>query len=162
MNRLCSRHLILVALSAAMTLGCQGSTAPTETLAQGAAPPNLSNFQLRPATNQDDLMNRVLQLDGQLPKPGVQNILDTANLQAVQSTTSSTCNPDAVNTLMLHGVSYCFEPADNGSAGNENIEWWPQGITTVADAQADPQWGGHPERTSCRHWRGRLVPLAQA
>src|SRR5207248_3240530 len=31
----------------------------------------------------------------------------------------------------------CFQGGDNNDA-----EWVPQGITTVADAQADQQWGG--------------------
>lgn len=139
MNHACSQHLIRAALAAAITVG--GLIVAATTPAQGAAPPNLGDFQLRPATNQEELMNRVLQLDGQLPKLGVQNILNTANRQALQSATSSTCNPDAVNSLKLHGISYCFDTSDNGSESNENVEWWPQGITTVADAQADQQWG---------------------
>lgn len=108
--------------------------------AQAATSPSLSDFHLRPATNQAELMDRVRLLDAELPKLGVQNILSTGNRLVEQSASSDTCNRDAVNNLKLHGISYCFEPADAGQVG-EPVEWMPQGVTTVADAQDDQLWG---------------------
>lgn len=93
--------------------------------AQAATAPSLSDYELRPATNQAELMDRVRKLDAELPKLGVQNILADANRYAEQSADSNTCNPDAVNSLQLHGVSYCFNDSDNGDPDDENVEWWP-------------------------------------
>ena len=36
--------------------------------------------------------------------------------------------------------SFCFDAADSGTNGG-NVEWTPQGVTTVADAQEDQAWG---------------------
>lgn len=109
--------------------------------AQAATAPSLSDYELRPATNQAELMDRVRKLDAELPKLGVQNLLEDANRYAEQSADSNTCNPGAVNSLQLHGISYCFNDSDNGDPDDENVEWWPQGVTTVADAQDDQSWG---------------------
>ncbi|MBN0044073.1 hypothetical protein JS756_08095 [Streptomyces actuosus] len=112
-----------------------------QTPAQAAATsPDLGDFRLRHASNQDDLQSRVYELDGELPTVGVQELLDTANRTAVQSSDSGTCNPGATNSLPLHGTSYCFAGSDGGTVG-EPPEWMPQGITTVADAQSDQRWG---------------------
>ena len=53
------------------------------------------------------------------------------------------CNPNAIDSREPKlPVVYrsCFDSADSGTNGG-NIEWIPQGITTVADAQADRFWG---------------------
>ncbi|MBB1252767.1 hypothetical protein H3146_05220 [Streptomyces sp. OF3] len=111
-----------------------------QTPAQAATAPSLGDYELRPATNQAELIDRVRKLDDELPRLGVQNILGTANRTAVQSASSRTCNPDAVKSLQLRGVSYCFDGPDSGKQGVP-VEWMPQGITTVADAQDDQLWG---------------------
>lgn len=110
--------------------------------AQAVTPPSLGDFVLRPATNQADLTARVRLLDEQLPKIGVQRLMfDTSRRGSVQY--GGICNPNAVdgrepNLPVVY--SLCFDRADNGTAGG-NVEWTPQGMTTVADAQADQAWG---------------------
>lgn len=104
-----------------------------------ATPPSLDDFKLRPATNQADWLDRVKKLDVELPKLGVKNILEQASRYGKQSTTSETCNPDATLTRKLSNASYCFDTADSGKIGGD-VEWMPQGVTTVADATADQQW----------------------
>ncbi|WP_189061681.1 hypothetical protein [Longimycelium tulufanense] len=106
-----------------------------------AAPPNLGDFQLKPGPHAEDLPGRALRLDEQLPKLGVQNILEDANRIATESASSDTCNHGATNSLKHHGISYCFDDADDGWQYPEKVEWYPQGVTTVADAQADQLWG---------------------
>lgn len=106
--------------------------------AGAATPPSLSDFQLRPATNQQALRDRVELLDSLLPKLGVQNILETAPENQVAkdiNNPKATCR-GALNGLKLDGIGYCFTNADNNTP-----EWIPQGVTTVADAQADQRWG---------------------
>lgn len=109
--------------------------------AQAATPPSLGDFVLEPVHKSPvDLPERVERLDDELPKLGVQNILATANRTAVQSATTDTCNPDALDSMDLHGLSYCFNDSDS-SVVDGTVEWMPQGITTVADAQQDQLWG---------------------
>lgn len=108
--------------------------------AQAATAPSLSDFVLRPATNQAELLDRVKKLDAELPKLGVQNILKQANRTGRRSTTATTCNPTATQNRELVGPSFCFDSDDSSSVG-ATVEWMPQGVTTVADAQADQRWG---------------------
>ncbi|CAF1294729.1 unnamed protein product [Adineta steineri] len=108
---------------------------PTE---RGTAP-NLNDFQLRPATNQDELLDRVTKLDTKLSKLGVKNILEQANRHGEPSTSLETCNSDATARRTLSSVSYCFNASDSGKIGGE-VEWMPQGVTTVGDAKTDQYW----------------------
>lgn len=112
--------------------------------AEAATAPNLSEFRLRPASNQAELMERVRLLDAQLPKLGVQNILAQANRDGTVMTGSGAiCNPDAVDVdeRDLQVVySFCFDSSDSSVRGGD-VEWMPQGMTTVADAQDDQAWG---------------------
>ncbi|UJR34323.1 hypothetical protein I4U23_021726 [Adineta vaga] len=101
--------------------------------------PNLDDFQLRPATNQAELLDRVEKLDKILPKLGVKNILEQANRQGTKSTILQTCNPNATLKRNLTNPSYCFNPSDSGTI-NGNVEWMPQGVTTVADARTSQIW----------------------
>ncbi|GIF69066.1 hypothetical protein Ais01nite_71010 [Asanoa ishikariensis] len=107
-------------------------------------PPKLSDFDLRPASNAIALTQRVQELDAELPKLGVQNILAQASRDGTaMSGAGAICNPDAVDVRQrdLNAVySFCFDAADSGTNGG-NVEWTPQGMTTVADAQEDQFWG---------------------
>lgn len=95
---------------------------------------------MRPATNQAELMDRVKKLDAQLPKLGVQNILKEAP-RAGTKVNDTACNSKAVNPSVGPdiGYSFCWDKSDQAASGN--YEWTPQGVATVADAQADQQWG---------------------
>jgi hypothetical protein len=121
-----------------------GSTAVVVAPAAAASAPSLSDFVLRPASNQAQLTDRVKQLDAVLPKTGVQDLLADASRTGTRTTANgATCNPDAVDTRernLATVFSFCFDAADSGTNGG-TVEWTPQGITTVADAQDDKLWG---------------------
>ena len=108
--------------------------------AQAATAPTLSEFQLRPASNQAELMDRVQLLDAELPTLGVANILAQASRQGTWS--SGICNSAAAGQLTQVTRSFCFDPSDNASIGSTTVEWTPQAVTTVADAQDDQDWNG--------------------
>jgi len=131
------RILLTSGLAAGLTMAAISPSA-------AATAPNLADFSLRPASNQAELMQRVLLLDAQLPKLGVQNILAQANQDGTaMSGQGAICNPSAVDARErnLSAVySFCFDSADNGTSG-VHTEWTPQGVTTVADAQEDQAWG---------------------
>ncbi|CAF2342018.1 unnamed protein product [Rotaria sp. Silwood2] len=111
-----------------------------ETVSVGQATAvDLNDFQLRPVSNQAELLNIVEKLDLELPKLGVKNILDQANRIGTLSTTPKTCNPHATLNRNLTTVSYCFSQADSGTIGGD-VEWMPQGVTTVADAMENQLW----------------------
>jgi hypothetical protein len=75
------------------------------------------------------------QLDAELHKSGVQNLLDNANRTA---TFGSACTTDPFGSMPAPANRYCFDPADTNSQ-----EWVPQGVTSVSDAQDDELWGTH-------------------
>lgn len=108
-------------------------------MAQQIVPVHLDDFRLRPVSNQAELLDIVKKLDAELPKLGVKNILDQANRNGTRSTSSRTCNPAATLNRDLSSISYCFSQSDSGTIGGE-VEWMPQGITTVADAKANQVW----------------------
>lgn len=130
-----------ITLTAALVVA---STAVAVTPAVAASAPRLSDFDLRPASNAIALTQRVQELDAELPKLGVQNILAQASRDGTaMSGQGAICNPGAVDSRErdLNAVySFCFDAADSGTNGG-NVEWTPQGITTVADAQEDQAWG---------------------
>lgn len=103
--------------------------------------PDLVDFRLRPSDNQDDLLDRIRRLESVLPKVTVKAIVDQANRQGKESTGGATCNPDATLRRTLTGPSYCFNPSDSSKIGGQ-VEWMPQGITTVADARLEQDWSG--------------------
>ncbi|MGP4020991.1 hypothetical protein [Saccharopolyspora sp. 5N708] len=129
------RNLVAAAISAALVT----TLAALPVLAASAAPadaPNLADFVLNNTSG--DLQSRVDQLDGQLPKLGVQNILEQANRQG---STGAACTSPALDTMRGPALrKFCFNDQDTGTVGG-NVEWMPQGVTTVADAQEDQQWG---------------------
>ncbi|NMO56198.1 hypothetical protein HH310_34105 [Actinoplanes sp. TBRC 11911] len=130
-----------VSVTAALIVASAGvAVAP----AAAASAPVLGDFVLRPASNAAALTQRVTELDAQLPKLGVQNIVGQASRSGTaMSGPGAICNPNAVDSKErnLNAVySFCFDAADSGTNGG-NVEWTPQGITTVADAQDDQAWG---------------------
>ncbi|WP_199442070.1 hypothetical protein [Umezawaea beigongshangensis] len=105
----------------------------TSGTAAAATAPSLTDFRLVP-TNADQGVVTA-ELDAQLPKLGVQNILLQANRDDAPK--GSECDSVALDTSELAVEDkYCF---NSGDVATE--EWVPQGITTVADAQADQFWG---------------------
>jgi hypothetical protein len=100
-----------------------------------AQAPSPEDFALRKSTA--DLQQRVDALDRRLAKSGVQRLLAEANRDAVHN---GPCTAGAFDDIPAGSQWFCFEPDDAGEAGG-NVEWIPQGVTTVADAQADGLWG---------------------
>ncbi|MEV0086691.1 hypothetical protein [Saccharopolyspora sp. NPDC050642] len=123
------RNLLAAALSAAVVTT---TLAASPAAAAPADAPNLNDFVLNNTSG--DLQSRVDKLDAQLPKLGVQNILDQANRQG---STGSACTSPALDTMKEPTLrKFCFNAGDT-----DTTEWMPQGVTTVADAQEDQQWG---------------------
>lgn len=129
------------AFAAVVVVGAGLTTVATSARADDSPAPSLLNYYMRPATNQAELQDRVTKLDAQLPKLGVQNILAQAPRQGTVSN-GKACNSHAIDTAKqrpdVH-FSFCWDASDNAASGN--YEWTPQGVTTVADAQADKYWG---------------------
>jgi hypothetical protein len=100
-----------------------------------AQAPDSRDFALR-KTNLD-LQSRVNALDKLLDKSGVQQLLAKANRDAAHN---GACKAGAFDDIPAGSQWYCFEPDDAGEAGGP-VEWIPQGVTTVADAQEDGLWG---------------------
>lgn len=102
---------------------------------------SLSNFQLRPNAYGTDLRDRADALP--LEKATVTNIMNDLNRQADEDPvgTGAACEPSAIdddpNTADPVIVrSICFQSDDNNTT-----QWFPQGVTTAADMQADQEWG---------------------
>lgn len=118
-------------VSAALVTSLVGGGLPAA--AAAASPPSLSDFELV-ATNAT-LPAIVSGLDEELPKLGVQNILAQANRDDAPKGTDCTSPALDTNTRPVVG-KFCFTAGDVATE-----EWMPQGVTTVADAQDDQQWG---------------------
>jgi hypothetical protein len=85
-----------ITLTAALVVA---STAVAVTPAVAASAPRLSDFDLRPASNAIALTQRVQELDAELPKLGVQNILAQASRDGTaMSGQGAICNPGAVDS----------------------------------------------------------------
>lgn len=130
------RALSFVSTSALGVTALVGLHAP----AASAAPLDLSNFRLEVASNAAYLKSNVARLDAELPNVGVGAIMAEANRTGTVRN-GAACNPAAVtdpdsSKSVPVTKSLCFEDGDNGTA-----DWFPQGVTTVADAQADQLWG---------------------
>ncbi|MGH3341930.1 MAG: hypothetical protein ACRDPK_03425 [Carbonactinosporaceae bacterium] len=116
---------LLVGLSSLATLTL---APPAHAAVRPIVPVGTSDFVLtRGATY---LPGRVADLDAELLKSGVQNLLDEANRVAVQG-----CIPpgDPIVTVV---ASWCLNSGDSSDE-----DWYPQGITGTGDAQADDLWG---------------------
>lgn len=100
---------------------------------------SLANFQLRPNANGTALRDRADALP--LVKATVTDIMNDLNRRDDDDPAGigEACEPNAVagGSTVAIAQSVCFNDGDNATA-----EWYPQGVTTVADMQADQQWGG--------------------
>jgi hypothetical protein len=114
-----------------------------------ATAPSVSDFVLRSASlPAPPLQDRVDQLDARLAKLGVQNLLTQANRTGAWATGSDSACPvqniftdaTAGPKTVPPGRRFCWNASD-ASTESGNPEWFPQGVTTVADAQADELWG---------------------
>lgn len=110
----------------------------------GAAPLTLANFQLRPNAYGTALLERADDIP--MVKATVTQIMGDLNRRrdpadGPAATTGGACNPDAVESGVSIRRSLCFNEGDN-----ETTEWYPQGVTTVADMQADQRWGDSPQQ----------------
>ncbi|MFC6931622.1 hypothetical protein ACFQHO_15615 [Actinomadura yumaensis] len=105
--------------------------------------PTLDDYYMRQANNLEDLTARVKELDAQLPKLGVKNILAQAPRKGTTAD-GKACNGKALDGTSTQrpdiDFSFCWDSPDSAASGN--YEWTPQGVTTVADAQADKEWNG--------------------
>ncbi|GAA2429612.1 hypothetical protein GCM10010191_48790 [Actinomadura vinacea] len=100
---------------------------------------SLANFQLRPNAYGTALRDRADALP--LKKGTVTNIMNDLNRKrddGAPVTVGGACNSAAVGPGVKPSIqrSLCFQDDDN-----ESTQWYPQGVTTVADMQADQQWG---------------------
>jgi hypothetical protein len=103
--------------------------------AAGAQAPSLDDFRLRETSV--DLQARVDALDKELRKSGVQQLLAEANRTAVPN---GACKDTAFEDIPSGSRWFCFDSSDAGE-GSGQVEWIPQGVSTVADAQEDGLWG---------------------
>lgn len=123
--------LSTLAVSAALVASLLGAV--TSAAAAPAASPSLADFTLVPTNG--DRQAIVDDLDQLLPKLGVQNILEQAN--RVDAPKGTDCTSPALSTNTRPVLDkFCFEDGDV-----DTVEWVPQGVTTVADAQDDQLWG---------------------
>lgn len=121
----------VLTLSTALVTSLVGAAAPAA--AAPAAPPSLSDFELVPTQTLKPAI--VSRLDELLPKLGVQNILRQANRDDAPK--GDKCTSPALSTNDRPVLDkFCF---NNGDVNT--LEWFPQGVTTVADAQDDQYWG---------------------
>ncbi|MFA1546853.1 hypothetical protein [Actinomadura chokoriensis] len=105
---------------------------------------SLSNFQLRPNSYGTDLQDRADALP--LVKGTVTGIMNDLNRQNTTTPVAvgASCNGAAFQPGSHVDVerSICFTGGDNGDDGdNGTPDWYPQGVTTVADMQSDRVWG---------------------
>ncbi|WP_084628316.1 hypothetical protein [Amycolatopsis nigrescens] len=157
-----------VAIVVAATLAAVGMTGAVPALSQGVAPaqaqedppepdpepgpnpnptpPEKSDFQLNPSKYNsfaasppaNSFPGRVAKLDKELPKLGVQNLLEQGSRTA---TFGDKCSSAAFKDMTPPAQRYCFDKSDTSTPDAKNLEWMPQGVTTVADAQQDQKWG---------------------
>jgi hypothetical protein len=120
------RRLLQVVVLAAVVL------AQATVTEAGAQAPSLDDFELRRTTV--DLQSRVNALEGQLLKSDVAGVLAEANRPAVEN---GPCRQSAFPGIPAGSRWFCFDPADSG-AGQGELEWIPQGVSTGADAEDPP------------------------
>ncbi|GAA0546618.1 hypothetical protein [Actinomadura livida] len=129
-RRRCLAVLAAVGLALPLAAAIQSPAAADEL--------SLSNFQLRPNSYGTDLRDRADALP--LVKGTVTGIMNDLNRQDDDTpvTVNGACEPNAVQSgsSVALARSVCFNDGDNATA-----QWYPQGVTTVADMQADQEWG---------------------
>jgi hypothetical protein len=99
----------------------------------GAQAPSLGDFKLRETTV--DLQSRVNALGTRLLRSDVQPLLAEANRTAVEN---GPCKNDAFEDIPAGSRWFCFDRQDAGEGGGQ-VEWIPQGVSTVADAGSGPE-----------------------
>ena len=107
---------LLAAAGAVLVSSHPAAAAPT--------PITASNFRLAVTGDTSAL---ITELDARLPNVSVPAVLDSANRAG------SVCSPAASNRL----AAFCWNSGDNGTP-----DWYPQGITTTADAYDAGQYEG--------------------
>ncbi|MFA1537938.1 hypothetical protein [Actinomadura monticuli] len=99
---------------------------------------SLSNFQLRPNANGTGLQDRADALP--LKKGTVTDIMNDLNRKDDDDPAgiAEACEPKAIagGSSVRIAQSVCFNDGDNATT-----QWYPQGVTTVADMQGDKVWG---------------------
>jgi hypothetical protein len=106
-------------------------------VASAAAPTKLtaSDFRLK-----ENGYNAVIgKLDGLLKVTSVPAVLDSANRSA------SACDPGATNQL----AAFCWQSGDNTTE-----DWYPQGITSTADAYDNGQYEGRTAMIASWYYHG--------
>ena len=98
---------------------------------------DLANFELRPNVNGKELQDRADALP--LKKATVTDIMNDLNRQDDDPVgTGLPCEPKAMQSGTSPEIvrTVCFKNDDAATK-----QWYPQGVTTVADMQADQVWG---------------------
>ncbi|GAB3169787.1 hypothetical protein GCM10027059_35350 [Myceligenerans halotolerans] len=129
-----------VAACLAMTAAATAGAAPAAEVqavraADTQAALDMANFELRPNSNGDLLQERVNRLDAELPNVGVGAVIAEAN-RTGRLEPGIACNSKASDEVQRVAQSFCFNGPDNATE-----KWYPQGVTTIADAQDDKFWG---------------------
>jgi len=141
------RHKVLTSVTTLM-VAAAGLVA-VHVPAASAAPLDLANARLQVKDNAAYLKANVKGLDDALPNVGVADIMAEANRTGTVSP-GSVCNPAAVvdtdrdpdKPAVSVTKSFCWQDDATGEDDGNTKNWFPQGVTTVADAQADQKWGG--------------------
>ncbi|GGV27765.1 hypothetical protein GCM10010182_58300 [Actinomadura cremea] len=136
-----------LAVGAALALAA--TTVVVQAPAAHAAALDKADFQLRvDPENSAYLKGNVAELDGELPGAGVASIMTDANRQGVVRSgaacdSGAVTDPDRADDKPGVSVvqSICWQDDATGEDDRNTEQWYPQGITTVADAQADQWWG---------------------
>ncbi len=84
----------------------------------------------------------IAKLDALLKVTSVPAVLDSANRDAI---TGSGCKPGATNQV----AAFCWESGDNATA-----DWYPQGITSTADAYGNGQYEGRTAMFASWYYAG--------
>ncbi|NYH77538.1 hypothetical protein FHR84_000852 [Actinopolyspora biskrensis] len=129
-----------LAVAGLAVLGLLATTVPAHAAASPADDPlDLANFELRPNKMGTELKDRVARLDEELPRAGVKKIFEDANRTGVVEGGVCNENADLDGTgefVRRLSTSMCFNSGDNST-----MLWYPQGVSTIADAQDDKHWG---------------------
>nr|WP_281377614.1 hypothetical protein [Saccharopolyspora hordei] len=135
-----------VALAA---VGLLATAVPAATAAPEPDPLDPANFELRPDDQGDAVRDAVARLDAELPRVTVSDVLAEANRTA-EHDADGACNAGAIDDddadeLPDVAESFCFQ------SGDDDVRYWyPQGVTTAADAQGGQLAG--PEQAILVSW----------
>ena len=91
--------------------------------------PSTADYILKRGPNRSAAIER---LDDRLRKSGVQKLLSKAN----RKLSRADCGKSDRAAVPAGSVVYCWKSGDDKTS-----EWYPQGVTTTSDANADERWG---------------------